>query len=184
VWTLDQSDGELLVRTGVSGRAARVGHRLTIAVRQWQATVSWSGKTPTAAELTAEVQSLAVLRGDGGVKALSGPEKALARANALRSLDADRFPQIRYAAEVIDASSDGYRLTGTLHIHGRSRRHVVHLRVADAGASWRLSTNSEVRQSDFGVTPYSLLLGSIKVEDRVTVSFAANRVRQAPESLR
>ena len=34
-WTLDASDGQLLVHTGVTGRAAKMGHRLTIAMVQF-----------------------------------------------------------------------------------------------------------------------------------------------------
>ncbi|OMC07777.1 YceI family protein [Mycobacterium sp. SP-6446] len=174
-WDLDASDGELLLRTGVKGRAARMGHRLTIAMTRWRATVSWAGAEPVAAELAVETDSFEVLRGDGGVKGLSGPEKALIRSNALKSLDAGRFSEIRFAADAdvdaIDKTGDGYRLTGKLHIKGKSREHVIDLRTEDLGDSWRMSAESLVRQSDYGVKPYSLLMGSVQVADEVTVSF-------------
>ena len=173
VWRLDASDGELLIRTGVKGRAARMGHRLTIVMTRWQATVSWAGAEPVAAELAVETDSFEVLRGEGGVKGLSGPERTLVRSNALKSLDAGRFPEIRFAAETIDKTKDGYRLTGKLHIRGKSREHVIDLRTEDLGDSWRMSAESSVRQSDYGVKPYSLLMGSVQVADDVTVSFAA-----------
>ena len=173
VWTLDPSDGELLVRTGVAGRAARMGHRLSIAMTQWQATVSWDGSAPDTAELVVETNSFEVLRGEGGVKGLSGPEKALVKSNALRSLSASRFSEIRFTANVIDKTDDGYRLSGTLQIRGRSREHVIELRTDDLGDSWRVSAESTVRQSDYGIKPYSLLMGSVQVADDVTVSFTA-----------
>jgi polyisoprenoid-binding protein YceI len=173
VWRLDASDGELLIRTGVKGRAARMGHRLTIVMTRWQATVSWAGAEPVAAELAVETDSFDVLRGEGGVKGLSGPEKTLVRSNALKSLDAGRFPEIRFTAETIDKTDDGYRLTGKLHIRGKSRQHVIDLRTEDLGDSWRMSAESSIRQSDYGVKPYSLLMGSVQVADDVTVSFAA-----------
>ena len=66
-WTLDSSQGELLLTTGVTGPAAAMGHRLTIAMTAWQATVSWSGEEPSAVELTVDVDSLEVLRGDGSL---------------------------------------------------------------------------------------------------------------------
>jgi polyisoprenoid-binding protein YceI len=173
VWRLDASDGELLIRTGVKGRAARMGHRLTIVMTRWQATVSWAGADPVAAELAVETDSFEVRRGEGGVKGLSGPERTLVRSNALKSLDAARFPEIRFTTETIDNTDDGYRLTGKLHIRGKSREHVIDLRTEDLGDSWRMSAESSVRQSDYGVKPYSLLMGSVQVADDVTVSFAA-----------
>jgi len=172
-WTLDASDGELVVRTGVTGRAARMGHRLTIAMTRWQVTVSWTGTEPGSAELSVETDSFEVLRGEGGVKGLSGPEKTLVRSNALKSLDANRFPEIRFATQIIDKTDDGYRLTGKLQIRGKSRDHVIDLRTEDLGDAWRMSVESSVRQSDYGVKPYSLLMGSMQVADDVSVSFTA-----------
>lgn len=176
-WVLDAADGELLLHTGVAGRAARMGHRLTIAMTRWRATVTWAGADPAGMELAVEVDSLEVLRGEGGVKALSGPEKSLVRSNALKSLDAGRFPEIRFGAETIDRTGDGYRLIGTLHIRGKSRDHTVDVRTEDCGDTWRMSAESSVRQSDYGIKPYSLLMGSVQVADDVTLSFTAQHAK-------
>jgi polyisoprenoid-binding protein YceI len=172
-WSLSASDGELLVRTGVTGRAAKMGHRLIIAMNAWQATVRWTDGQPVAAELTVDVDSLQVLHGEGGLMALSGPEKALARSHALKALDAGRFPRISFQVDDIEQTGDGYRLSGTLEIHGTSRPHVVDLRVENLGEAWRMSCEADVRQTEFGVKPYSMLMGSMKVDDTVTVAFTA-----------
>ena len=173
VWTLDASDGELQLRTGVTGRAARMGHRLTIAMTRWRATVNWEDGEPVTAELVVDADSFEVLRGEGGVKGLSGPEKVVVHSNALKSLNAGRFPEIRFTAAAIDKADDGYRLSGTLQIRGKSREHVIDLRTDDLGDSWRMSAESTVRQSDYGIKPFSLLMGSVQVVDEVAVSFTA-----------
>ena len=175
IWSLDAANGELRIRTGVAGRAARAGHRLTIGMQSWQATVRWAGDKPKGAELTVAVDSLAVLSGEGGIKPLAGPEKGVARSNALKSLDAKQYPQIRFVAEDIAKTADGYRLTGTTEIHGTARPQVVDLRVEDRGDVWALSAQVPITQSDFGVKPYSLLMGALRVADEVTVEFAATR---------
>ncbi|BBX96555.1 YceI family protein [Mycobacterium lacus] len=176
-WTLDASDGELIIRTGVAGRAARMGHRLTIAMTRWQAMVNWGGAEPVTAELVVEVDSFEVLRGEGGVKGLSVPEKVLVRSNALKSLSVSRFPEIRFTADTIDRTRHGYRLTGALDIRGRSLAHVIDLCTKDLGDSWRMFAESRVRQSDYGIKPHSLLMGSVQVADEVTVSFTAVRAK-------
>lgn len=155
-----------------------MGHRLTIAMRRWQATVEWSGGEPVAAALNVDVDSLEVLRGEGGVTPLSGPEKAMVRSNALRQLDARRFPEISFDADTIEESRDGYRLTGSLQIRGKKRAKVIDLNTDDLGDVWQLSGQAVVRQSEFGVKPYSLLMGSLKVADDVTVSFTAQHVKK------
>ncbi|MGZ6780997.1 MAG: YceI family protein, partial [Mycobacterium sp.] len=127
LWNLDASDGQLLVKTGVTGRAAKLGHRLIIAMNSWQATVTWTGGAPTGVDLVVDVDSLEVMRGEGGAKGLSGPEKRLARSNALGILDADRFPQIHFSSDDVDKTDDGYRIVGSLQIHGTDRDCVVDL---------------------------------------------------------
>jgi len=150
-----------------------MGHRLTIAMKRWQGSVGWADSAPVSAELVVEVDSFEVLRGEGGVKGLSGPEKVLEKSNALKSLDAGRYPEIRFAADAVDKTDDGYRLTGKLQIRGKSRAHVIDLRTEDLGDAWRISAESCVRQTDYGVKPYSLLMGSVRVADEVSVAFTA-----------
>ncbi len=150
-----------------------MGHRLTIAMQSWQVTVQWVGGEPTEAELTVPVNSLAVLRGEGGATPLTGTSKGMVRSQALKSLDYEKFPQIRFVTEKIAKSADGYRLDGTVEIHGTSRPQPVDLTVAEREDVWSLSAQLPIIQSDFGVKPYSLLMGSLKVADAVTIDFTA-----------
>jgi polyisoprenoid-binding protein YceI len=171
--TLTPSDDAVLeIRTGVTGKAASVGHRLTIVVKRWEATVGREGDRPTDLALTADVDSLDVVHGEGGITPLLGPEKIVARSNALKTLDAKRFPCIVFRSDTIEATDSGYRLAGSLEIHGVTRDHTVDVTVTDDGHR-RVSMESVVRQSDFGVKPYSQMLGAMKVVDEVTVAFAA-----------
>ena len=169
--------GGLDAVTGVAGRAAKMGHRLTIGMQSWQATVHWAGADPTGVELTVDVGSLEVLGGEGGLTPLAGPEKGVARSNALKSLDAKKFPQIRFTSQDVAKTADGYRLTGTVEIHGTSRPQAVDVKVADEGDALALSARVSVTQSDFGVKPYSLMMGTLKVADEVTIDFAAKHAK-------
>jgi len=150
-----------------------MGHRLTIAV-DWQATVHWDSDEPVAVELTVDVGSLTVQSGEGGVTGLSGPEKALARSNALKSLDAKRFPHIRFQAGSIEKVDGGYRLDGSLEIHGTTRDREIDLHVADTADGWQMSCDAVVSHAEFGIKPYSLMMGAMKVADEVAVSFTAS----------
>lgn len=174
-WSLDGSSGQLLIRTGVAGPAAKTGHRLTIAVRTWNATVDWRGKEPAHVDLIIAVDSLEVIKGEGGITPLGGPEKGIARSNALKSLDAKKFPQIRFTATDVAKLAGGYRLSGTVEIHGKSRPQIVDLMIEDRGDQWEMAAQAAVTQSDFGVKPYSLLMGAVKVADAVNIDFHATR---------
>lgn len=171
-WSLDPSCGQLHVLTGVAGPAAKMGHRLTIDIRSWRASVSWRGTRPIAVELSADTDSLTVVSGEGGVTPLTPPERALARSNALKSLDAKKYPRITFSTETISKTSEGYRLAGTLEIHGTTRPQTVDVGVEDLGDRWSMTARVTVTQSEFGVKPYSLMMGALKVADAVTIDFA------------
>ena len=176
-WSLGPSSGQLLIRTGVAGPAAKTGHRLTIAMQSWQATVDWKGTTPVRVDLTVDVDSLEVLKGEGGVTPLTGPEKGIVRLNALKSLDAKKFPHIRYTAGEVSEIPDGYRLSGAVEIHGKSRPVSVDVAVEDRGEVWAVTAQTVVTQTDFGVKPYSLLMGAVKVADQVAIDFSATQAK-------
>ncbi|OBB57081.1 S-adenosyl-L-methionine-dependent methyltransferase [Mycobacterium sp. 852013-51886_SCH5428379] len=172
-WVLDPSHGELLATTGVAGRAAKMGHRLTIAFRSWRMTISWEDDEPVGAELVVEVDSLEVVRGEGGVTPLTGPEKAVARTFALSTFDASRYPTITFRADAVEDIDGGYRLSGTLEVHGKTRPKAIDVHVEDLGEAWRVSGEAEVRHTDFGMKPYSMMMGTMKVADTVLVSLQA-----------
>ncbi|WP_373692480.1 YceI family protein [[Mycobacterium] kokjensenii] len=172
-WQFDASHGRLLVRTGVAGRAAKMGHRLTLAMERWQATVTWADGRPTAVHLDTEVDSLRVLQGDGGLTPLTPPEKSLIRSNALKCLGGDKHPLIRFACTRIEPTDDGYRLTGELEIRGRKRPHVLAVQAAQTDDCWQVDGSTEVRHSDFGVRRYSMMMGAMQVADEVVVSLSA-----------
>lgn len=170
-WTLGPDSGELLLHTGVTGSASRMGHRLTIAMRSWHASVEWSGETPSAVEVTVDLDSLDVLRGEGGMTPLTGAEKSLIRSNALKTLQAKKFPQARFRSTSIERSDFAVRLAGVLELAGRSGEQAVEVEVSDD----TLCGTASVRHSEFGVKQYSMLMGAMKVADEVAVSMAVTR---------
>ncbi|BBY53919.1 YceI family protein [Mycobacterium koreense] len=180
-WTLHAGDdpaNTLTLRTGVAGRAARMGHRLTLTMASWQITVDSDGERPVSAAVIVDVDSLAVRSGEGGLTPLSGPEKAMVRTNALKTLNAKKFPTVEFRPETITHDADGgdggvYALRGPLTVHGVSRPIEVAVTVSDNGDHWELSTHSEVSQAAHHIKPYSMAMGAMKVADSVGVEFSA-----------
>jgi polyisoprenoid-binding protein YceI len=164
-WTYDDTAGELLVVTGVEGPASRLGHALTLRWRHWHAEVEHTEGTPTAVRVTVPLDGLEVVRGEGGVKGLSGPEKAIVRHRALKELGASEHPTADFHADEVEATDEGWLLRGTLRVRGRSVAYDVHVREADG----RLSVDEAVRQTDLGVTPVRFLGGAFSVADEVRV---------------
>ena len=60
-----------------------------------------------------------------------------------------------------------------------TRPQTVDVRTEDLEDRWSLSSETTVGQSDFGIKPYSQLLGALKVADDVRVSFTAQCAKQS-----
>ncbi|WP_346075947.1 YceI family protein [Gordonia cholesterolivorans] len=170
VISIGPGDGALTLRTGVAGRASRTGHSLTIGFDAWRADIAFDGDTPVSVALRVDVDSLQVLSGEGGLTPMTGPERLVARANALKSLKSSAFPEIVFRAGGVSASGDGYRLSGDLTICGVTEPHTVD--VAVDGST--VSGQSAVTQTAFGIKPYSLMMGALKVADEVVVTLEAS----------
>ncbi|BCI78654.1 YceI family protein [Mycobacterium sp. SMC-18] len=173
--TFDASAGELLLHTGVTGSAARMGHRLTIAMRSWAATVDVDGDEPVAVEVTVDLDSLDVLTGEGGMTPLSGAEKTLVRNNALKTLQAKRFPRATFRSSSIERDGDSWRLVGTLDLSGQSREQSVVVHAVGDDADLRITGEAVVRHSDHRIKQFSMLMGAMKVADEVRVTLTAQQ---------
>lgn len=166
--TLDHSSGDLTLHTGREGVASRVGHDLTLRVGRWTAAVmTGSDGRATAVRFVADLSSLEVVRGDGGLKPLSDKDRRTILAHALDTLKADRHPELVFEADGLSVGEGRTKVTGTAALAGRTEPQSVDVVVAAGGTS--VTVTGEVVQSAFGVTPYTGMLGALKVRDAVEV---------------
>ncbi len=171
--TLGPQHGTLTLHTGVAGKAAKMGHNLTIEVTDWSAEVSFDGDVPSTARLRADLASLHVVKGEGGVKPVSEKDKQSIRDNALSTLKAAQHPDVTFSSTSIRATPAGYALDGELAIAGTSRPATVEVSVTDAGGHWTVTGGAPVVQTEYGLKPYSTMMGGLKVRDRVDVRLEA-----------
>ncbi|HEY5142161.1 MAG TPA: YceI family protein [Solirubrobacteraceae bacterium] len=170
-YTLGPEVATLTVKTGKTGAASKAGHNLVIEVAVWSATLT-AGDDPasTAIELTADARSLHVVEGSGGITALSDEDKA----NIRTSIDDEVLEGLPIAFRSTAVSAGD--APGRLHVEGDLELHGAHHPVAfdlDAGADGTLTSRAVVRQSDWGMKPYSTLFGTLKVVDEVEVLVSA-----------
>lgn len=172
--TIGPESGTLTLSTGVEGRAARMGHALTLLVRDWEAQVDLEGARPTQVRLRAALPSLEVARGEGGVKPLSDRDKATIVSNALGALKADAHPYVLFVSRSVTPAEGGYDLEGDVTIAAVTRPHTLHVEVVEAGPRVQLVAETSVVQTEHGVKPYSAMAGTLKLRDRVDLRLDAS----------
>ena len=169
--------GRVLVKTGREGLAARAGHDLTLEITDWRARVTTSGGDGGSGETTVTADlglgSLTVREGTGGAKPLSDRDRRDIQNQARKILgDPARagFTSTRVIATSGSAAGSPVAgaIEGTLTLHGVSRGIRLEVTSPEPG---RYRGAATIRQTDFGITPYSGFFGALKLRDEVTVEF-------------
>ncbi len=164
---LGPDDGALSVRTGRAGAAAKAGHDLVIGVNSWEATLAvGDDAAETSVELTADPTSLRVIEGSGGMKPLNDDDKA----NIEKTINDEVLEgkDIGFRSSHVQPSSDGgqIRVEGELTIGTESGPIAFDLAIGEDGA---MTGSAVVKQTEWGIKPYSTLFGALKVTDEVEV---------------
>jgi polyisoprenoid-binding protein YceI len=167
-YELGPGAGRVLVKTGRAGLAAKVGHDLTMEITRWSARVTVPDDGLAAATLTADLDlgSLAVREGTGGAKPLTDKDRRDILNSATKILGASATAS--FASTGVIPAPGGGAIEGTLTLHGASRPLRIQV-ISPARGHYR--GTAVVRQSDFGITPYSGFFGALKLRDEVTVEF-------------
>ncbi|MDP1850415.1 MAG: YceI family protein [Solirubrobacteraceae bacterium] len=160
--TIGPSNGSLKVKTGKEGAAAKMGHNLTLDVKTWEATVE-GGDSPSI-KLSADPSSLEVESGEGGAKPLGDKDKK----DIKKTIDG----KVLGSSQITFTSSEvsGSQAKGDLSIAGQSSDVTVPLSVSGD----KISGSIQLNQKDFGIKPFSTMMGALKVTDQVTVEFEGN----------
>jgi polyisoprenoid-binding protein YceI len=169
--TLGPSNAQLMIHTGRQGFVARVGHDLTIEVARWSAEVDVAGGDLAAASVTAwvDLESLAVRDGTGGAKPLTDTDRREIEATARRLLTEGGPSVATFSSTRATPAGRTGTIDGQVSLHGVTD--AVRLQVTERGAG-RYVASTTVRQSTFGIKPYSAFMGALKLRDEVTVEIS------------
>lgn len=181
-YAVDAARSEIAVKVFKGGVASALAHDHVVRAARWRATLDVSpDPVALAADVRVDATALEVDEPDARARhgldgTLSDSDRAQVRASMLGAdqLDVARHPEIRFSASQIarDAARDGaFRLSGELSLHGRARRIDVPLAIARDGDGFTATGSVRVKQSDFGITPYSAFLGAVRVQDEVEIVF-------------
>jgi polyisoprenoid-binding protein YceI len=168
-YALGPNDGTLSVRTRRTGAAAMAGHNLLLHVTSWEA-VLVVGEDPADAviEVSADGGSLRVQEGTGGVQSLSDDQKT----EIEQTVDSEvlKGERISLGSTWGRAGGAGLRVEGDLTLHGTTRPLGFDVVMTGDGT---LGATAVIKQTDWGMKPYSTLFGALKVVDEVEVSIDA-----------
>lgn len=187
---VDSTKSQLTVLVYRAGPFARLGHNHAITSRQVSGTV-WIGSTVAASGFEIRVPVTSLVVDDPAVRAAAGPEfpgavpdeaRSGTTANLRRAevLDAERYPDIDVRAERATGTWQQAIVHATFRLKDMRRDMDVPVELHVEGGTVGATGAFQVRQTDFGITPFSVAGGAVQVADVVDVRFditATRRVR-------
>jgi hypothetical protein len=166
----EQSLVAITVRRG--GTLARLGHDHVVAARSLEGYVAPAlGKAALRFRLEEMTVDEAGLRAEAGLPPPPSADAIFAtRRNMLeRVLDAGKYPWLELHAEQVPGNAS--LLNADITLHGATRRYSVPVTIERAGGVFHVTGAFTVKQSDFGIQPFSVLGGALAVEDPVELRF-------------
>jgi hypothetical protein len=158
--------GRIEVYTFKEGLLSPLAHDLRLRLERFE--IAYDSAHVTARFWPASLVVEGVAR-DGRVDAsgLSAAQKAEITGNIRdRILRTDSHPEAVYEAAIAEASG-ARRLSGTLELCGRSKP----LEIVVEESAGKYTGSVELRPSLWGIQPFRAMLGTIRLQDRVSVRF-------------
>lgn len=179
-YRVDHDRSELVVRVFKAGVGSAFAHDHVVRAQRYSAKLSVDRElVAVSAEIVVDARALEVdtpeLRAAYGLdRDVSAEDRRRIRETMLGpgQLDVARHPEIRFRTSEVDRhGEDGLRVAGDLTLHGRTQRVTFPVEVADRDGELRVRGSFRFRQSDFGIEPYSALLGAVRNQDEVELAF-------------
>ena len=162
--------GGLTLETRRDGFGALIGHDLVLEATRWSGTVVVDPDEPerSQVEVTVEAASLEVRRAEGGLKPLTDKDRDdIHRTIREKVLHTREVPDIVFRSTGVTGTGPALSVRGDLTIGGRTRPVTLAVDL-DGRADGTLATATmTIVQTEFGIKPYSALMGALRVRDSV-----------------
>ena len=172
VLVIDPARSLITVTVRRGGALARLGHDHVVASRT---VTGFAAPAEGRADFSFRLDQMTVdepaLRVEAGLDTQPS-EDAIAgtRTNMLtRVLEADRFPVAAMHVQQLKGNATAFRMTLTLH--GVTREAIVPASIVSGADGVTAAGTFTLAQSDFGITPMSIMAGAMTVQDRMELRF-------------
>jgi polyisoprenoid-binding protein YceI/protein-S-isoprenylcysteine O-methyltransferase Ste14 len=174
-FALGASSGELSIEVKKRGALKAFAHDHTIAAPIESGQVTWCPKSPAASTVALRVQTKKIHVVDPD---FSDSDRAKVQKNMESDevLDVAKYPEIVFVSEAVtplepEGATQVLSVSGKLTLHGVTRPAMIKVRITEEKGALVVVGEHVVKQSDFGMEPYSAVLGTVGVQDDVRVSW-------------
>jgi|TARA_B110000902_G_scaffold264261_1_gene345256 hypothetical protein len=177
LYKVDSANSIVRIKVLRGGAMAKFGHDHIVASRDIQGYLLLGDDNSCRADFYAPLNQLIVddpvLR-DQASLVTTPSEKDIAgtKTNMLISLEAEEFPFVQLQSLDCAGVMDGQPVATNIGLHGIFQEQQLIMAVAQPSSnSFVISGSFAILQTDFGIEPFSVFNGLLKVEDRLEISY-------------
>lgn len=180
-YSIDAAASEVLIYVFRGGRAAQLGHNHVLSAPQLEGMILVPEAEPTRTQLSLRLRLDQLVIDEPRLRQRTGGNFAGPRStgdiegtrrNLLKTLGADQHPQLVINSLAIAGDWPRFVADLAVTLRGVTRLERIPLHVMRNQDGLQVHGALAVRQSDYGVTPYSLLGGTLAVQDAVAIEFS------------
>jgi polyisoprenoid-binding protein YceI len=187
VYAIDASQSEVAILVYRAGALARLGHNHVMTAKNL-AGRAWIHPQFEKSGFDISLQVRDLIVDDADARRAAGSEfppeipqsdKDGTRANMLKAdvLDAERFPEVRVQATHVHGDLRAPEITAGIAIKDVRREVTVPITLTSDGTRLVAQGEFDILQSEFGMKPFSVGLGTLQVQDRLHIRFRIVAVR-------
>lgn len=190
-WALNPARSDVRIYAFRAGRAAAMGHNHVLTAPEFVGYFHRGTQAMGAMlfdlqfrldQLILDDARLRATLGQGFASEMSDDAIASTRKNMLgtNGLQAQQFPWVRIRSLQIVGEAPKFAAQVAVELHGQTRAMWVALTTTGWPERLQVTGSLVLRQTDFGLQPFSVLGGLLAVEDAVVVDFALEGSRWSP----
>lgn len=180
-YRIDPAQSQLTLLVYRAGPLANLGHNHVIVNRQISGWVRYGG-APAEASFALTIPASGFLIDDPSDRSVEGGDFAApvtdeAKAGTLRNmlspalLDAAQFPAIGVRSVAIEGGGAEWRATLAVEVAGHASTIVAPVSLLTGPGRLSGAGSLALRQSALGLTPFSVLMGALRVQDEMRLSY-------------
>ena len=181
-YQIDSAASDVHVLVYRAGAAARMGHNHVVSSKDVRGMVYLQKEfSRSHIELSLPVEKFVVddpkaraTEGDDFAAEVPQDARESTRRNLLRTevLDAEHYAEIKLQSVRVAGTRARPELTLRITIKDTARDVPVVANVAESGDALKINGEFAVKQTDFGITPFSVALGALQVQDQLRIRFS------------
>lgn len=181
-YSIEPANSNLQILVYRGGPMARLGHNHVVRATTLHGSI-WRGPSGHSAgfDISVPVNDLEVdndadrsALGPDFPLNLSADAKRSTKVNMLREplLDGAHYPEVKLRSVSVQDDKDTAVVVAAVRIKGRTRHVTVPVTLLQTDQLLRVQGGFEIKQTDFGLTPLSIAMGALLVQDTVHLRFS------------